>query len=48
MESLTRSYLALGDTAMAQSTCSRLEKVGHLQNVLLLRQVSSEDNLHGI
>ena len=46
LESLTRSYLALGDSAMAQSTCSRLEKVGHLQNVLLLRQVGGQDKVH--
>ena len=37
LESLTRSYLALGEGALAQATCARLVKVGHLQNVLLLR-----------
>jgi len=37
LESLARSYLAAGDLGSAQSACSRLQKVGHLQNVLLLR-----------
>ena len=39
LESLTRSYMELGDLTRARETYEKLVKVGHLQNVLLLRQV---------
>ena len=38
LESLTRSYMELGDPR-ARETYEKLVKVGHLQNVLLVRQV---------
>ena len=39
LESLTRSYMESGDLSRARETYERLVKVGHLQNVLLVRQV---------
>ena len=39
LESLTRSYMELGDLTRARETYEKVVKVGHLQNVLLLRQV---------
>lgn len=37
LESLTRSYMESGDLSRARETYERLVKVGHLQNVLLVR-----------
>ena len=39
LESLTRSYIELGDLTRAREAYEKLVKVGHLQNVLLVRQV---------
>ena len=43
LESLTRSYIELGDLTRAGENYQKLAKVGHLQNVLLVRQVGGGD-----
>ena len=47
LESLTRSYMELGDLTRARETYEKLVKVGHLQNVLLVRQVRGADGGRG-
>ena len=42
LESLTRSYMESGDLTRARETYQKLVRVGHLQNVLLVRQVGQE------
>ena len=37
LESVIRSYMALEDLKNAERYCEQLIKVGHAQNVLLLR-----------
>ena len=46
LESLTRSYMELGDPR-AREIYEKLVKVGHLQNVLLVRQVRGADGGRG-
>ena len=43
LESLTRSYMESGDLTRARETYQKLVKVGHPQNVLLVRQVGGDD-----
>ena len=39
LESLVRCHLALNDFDKADAVCKKLVKVGHVQNVLLLRLI---------